>query len=126
MLADRMVPGGGWNYGNSRVFGENLKAYPDTTAWVLLALGNSPRVASQAAASLRALDTLMTQNDSPLARSLAVLAYRAHGRDAAELRGALAGQLLGPDAPTDTRSRALAVLALAGPAFPFAPGATRA
>ena len=38
MIYDRMCSGGGWNYGNSKVFGDALWPYPDVTAVALIAL----------------------------------------------------------------------------------------
>ena len=38
VLRDRVCVDGGWNYGNSNVFGKNLPAYIPTTAIALLAL----------------------------------------------------------------------------------------
>ena len=43
LFADRACSDGGWNYGNTRVFDEDLWSYPDTTALVLLALADRPR-----------------------------------------------------------------------------------
>jgi hypothetical protein len=41
MLLDRACPQGGWNAGNSVVFGVELDPHPDFTAMALLALANS-------------------------------------------------------------------------------------
>jgi hypothetical protein len=38
MLLDRQLPGGGWNYGNTTVFGRHLYAQPDQTGLALAAL----------------------------------------------------------------------------------------
>jgi hypothetical protein len=38
MLMDRQLPSGGWNYGNTRVFGAELRPMPDTTGMALQAL----------------------------------------------------------------------------------------
>jgi hypothetical protein len=38
LIADRAVPGGGWNYGNSVVFGRALRPQPGPTGMALLAL----------------------------------------------------------------------------------------
>jgi hypothetical protein len=125
LLADRMVPGGGWNYGNSRVLDEDLEPYPDTTAWALLALRAAPP-RDVVEPSLAALARLMTHNESPLARALALLALRAYGRDATALAGALAAQCAGERLPNDARTRALALLALSSSSFPFSGAPPRA
>lgn len=46
MLLDRACPAGGWNAGNSSVFGVNLDPHPDFTAMALLALANGPHAQS--------------------------------------------------------------------------------
>jgi len=38
MLLDRTLPGGGWNYGNTSVFGQALRALPESTGLALDAL----------------------------------------------------------------------------------------
>jgi hypothetical protein len=43
MLIDRVCTGGGWNYGGSNVFGQDLFPYVPTTAWGVLALQDRPR-----------------------------------------------------------------------------------
>lgn len=46
MLLDRACSTGGWNAGNSSVFGVNLDPHPDFTAMALLALANGPHAQS--------------------------------------------------------------------------------
>lgn len=120
LFADRKSPGGGWNYGNRRVLGQDIEPYPDTTAWALLAL--RPVGGDATKESIARLGKLVQDTRSPLARALAVLALRAHGEDARAVMEPLAAQCAGRSAdspPRDTRSRALALLALAGPARPL-------
>jgi hypothetical protein len=38
LLLDRQIPGGGWNYGNTTVFGQILHPMPESTGMVLNAL----------------------------------------------------------------------------------------
>jgi hypothetical protein len=121
LFADRKSTGGGWNSGNRRILGEDIEPYPDTTAWALLALRP---VAGNAAVreSVARLGSLMRSNRSPLARALAALAQRAHGEDARAMTELLASQCAGRSAdspPHDTRTRALCLLAVAGPRLPF-------
>jgi hypothetical protein len=40
MLLDRQIPGGGWNYGNTTVFGQVLNPMPESTGMVLNALSH--------------------------------------------------------------------------------------
>lgn len=43
LLRDRVIPGGGWNYGNARMFGAALRPFPETTGVALLALADTTR-----------------------------------------------------------------------------------
>ena len=43
LLLDRTIPGGGWNYGNSKVLGNTLRPFPETTGLVLCALAGETR-----------------------------------------------------------------------------------
>lgn len=118
---DRMSPGGGWNYGNRRVLGQDVEPYPDTTAWALLALRGAAD-AEVTRTSLARLDALMGKNRSALPRALAALAARAHGQNSEAMTDLLASQCAGHSEdtpPGDTRTRALALLALDGPVLPF-------
>ena len=40
LIADRAIPGGGWNYGNNLVFGQVLRPQPGPTGLALLALAS--------------------------------------------------------------------------------------
>jgi hypothetical protein len=88
LLADRACTGGGWNYGNKRVFDEDLWPYPDTTAVALLALADRGDLLAVSEA-LDVLPTMLDENRSMLALSLGSLALAAHGRDAAPHRARL-------------------------------------
>ena len=78
MLKDRACPGGGWNYGNSNVYGTDLLPYVPTTALALLALQdqqNDPVV-------VRGLETLQREilsEPSTVALSLAIICLRVYG-----------------------------------------------
>lgn len=79
LIRDRALPAGGWNYGNSRAFGHDLRPQPATTALALLALARggdrSPAVAG-GAAYLRAA---LPGTRSAQAVGWGVLALRALG-----------------------------------------------
>ncbi|MGZ8458787.1 MAG: hypothetical protein ACXWZ4_19435, partial [Gemmatirosa sp.] len=114
---DRAAPGGGWNYGNTRVLGQDVAPYPDTTAWALLALRGTTD-APVVRAGLARLPALLAATRSSLGHALAALAFRAHGRDDAPIRAALAARVL--DAPpTEVRTQALALLALSDVPLPL-------
>jgi hypothetical protein len=42
LLLDRSIPGGGWNYGNTRVYQNTLRPFPGPTGIVLAALAGEP------------------------------------------------------------------------------------
>lgn len=65
MLLDRQLPGGGWNYGNTIVFGQTLRPFPDTTGAALCALaGLTDR--TSVLASLAYLEGILTRIRTPL------------------------------------------------------------
>jgi len=107
MILDRACVAGGWNYGNTRVFGDDLWPYPDTTALALLALAG--REAPEIDAALDALPPMLAQNGSVLAQSLGALALAAHGRDPSAARGRVAASL---EARAAAEARVLAWAAL--------------
>ena len=43
VFLDRSISGGGWNYGNSRMFGAELRPFPAQTGMVLAAMAGEPR-----------------------------------------------------------------------------------
>jgi len=110
LLYDRMCTGGGWNYGNKRVLGEELPPYPDTTAVALIALqDHQDREANQV--SLRALRNMLQQVQSGLTLSWAMLCFSLYGQDVAEWRPLLAKSYERTGFLGETKSLALALLA---------------
>jgi hypothetical protein len=111
MIIDRACDGGGWNYGNRRVLGEELDPYPDTTAIALMGLrGRSGPVVERGFA---ALDGLLGDHASGLALALALLARRGWQRDAAALAARLEASFAATGFANDNRTLALAALAQA-------------
>ena len=111
-----MCEGGGWNYGNSRVYDEELWPYPDTTALALLALQDRPHL-PEVRSSLVALDRMVARNGSLLATSLALLCGRVYGRPVEALSRRVVERLEAVSPWVDVRALALAGLALReGPA----------
>jgi hypothetical protein len=88
LLADRMCDGGGWNYGNSVVYGVAVPPYPDTTALALIALQDR-RIDSISRRSLDALATMLEQVESGLSLGWAILCFGLHGRATDALRARL-------------------------------------
>jgi hypothetical protein len=82
VLADRVCPAGGWNYGNSAVLGQDLRPYVSTTALGLLAMADRPAEPS-VARSLDWLEAHATTERATMALALTALALTIHGRPAA-------------------------------------------
>ena len=121
MLLDRACPQGGWNAGNSVVFGVELDRHPDFTAMAALALrdsvhGREPVVHG----SLDYLVARLTPADSPYSLAWAVIALSAYGHEGADwLRSQLKASILPRIAAVPARILALAALALGVPAFQY-------
>ena len=78
LLLDRQLPSGGWNYGNTRVFGNELRPAPEATGLVLAALaGRLER--STVAASLDYLARQAPRLPTPLALGWTLLALASWG-----------------------------------------------
>ncbi|MHC4269360.1 MAG: prenyltransferase/squalene oxidase repeat-containing protein [Planctomycetota bacterium] len=72
MLLDRQLPKGGWNYGNTTVFGRELRPFQESTGMALSALsGNVPR--KEVINSLKYLVSQVTQVRTPIALGWALL-----------------------------------------------------
>jgi len=122
LLLDRVCTGGGWNYGNSWVLGEDLWPYPDTTALALLAL-RGRRDDIRVVQSLDALKTMLAQHESSLSLSLGVLCLDEYGIDTTPYRQRLEALWRGEPFEATTRAIALSSLALHGSHNPFRGGA---
>ena len=77
MLIDRACRGGGWNYGNSNMLGQELHAYVPTTAAALLALQDR-REEAAVTGGLDFLAANALRETSGMALSLALLALGAY------------------------------------------------
>lgn len=111
MILDRSCVGGGWNYGNSRVYDEELWPYPDTTALALIALQDRPDL-PEVAAGLSSLEGMLGENRTVLASSLGLICFRAFRRHDAGLHERILSRLDQSPEWADTRALALAALAL--------------
>lgn len=79
LLLDRQLPAGGWNYGNSFVYGKELYPQPDCTGLALSALaGYVPR--SEVGKSLKYLQGRVTQVRTPLSLGWGILGLGAWGQ----------------------------------------------
>lgn len=119
LLLDRQLPQGGWNYGNTRVFGRRLDPTPEHTGAALHALAGCVARA-QIAASLAYLQHHLVEIRTPIALGWSLLGLRAWNAvgDAVDT-GAMVGQCLARQARYglyDTGSLSLLLLSLLAPA----------
>lgn len=113
LLNDRICHGGGWNYGNSAVLGEELPPYPHVTAVALIALQDrASEPASQR--SLAALETMLDETASGLALAWSILSLLLHGREVRTQHELLARRYADSGFLDEARSMALALLAIGG------------
>lgn len=121
MLLDRACPQGGWNAGNSVVFGVPLEPQPDFTAMALLALRDSNF--SSGPLVDRSLDYLGGRLDASLAPyslAWASMALAAYGHpDADRLKSRLETAARARIYELPTRILALTALALEDPTYTF-------
>jgi hypothetical protein len=127
MLVDRMCPGGGWNAGNSVVYGVALRPNIEATAIALAAL--RPHHFEGTEPSLSFLVSAECQSAYSLAWK--ILALREYAKDRPELRttleqfrGKLKLLVEDPRQIEDNATLALSVLAIEGRRSPLAVGAT--
>jgi hypothetical protein len=111
MIYDRMCENGGWNYGNSSVYGERLWPYPDVTAVALIALQDH-RERKENQMSLQALDEMAKNTGSGLALGWTTLCYVLYGKDGAALKSLLEQRFGKTKFLGETKAIALGILAL--------------
>jgi hypothetical protein len=111
LLYDRECAGGGWNYGNPVVLGEELPPYADSTAFALIALQDRPRERSEK--SLQALRRLVDDpHASGLALALGSICLSLYGEDPTAWRQRLVEKYERTRFLDETRTIALASLAM--------------
>lgn len=121
MLLDRACPQGGWNAGNSVVFGVELDPHPDFTAMAALALRDSGHAGERIVH--RALDYLAARlkgSLSPYSLAWALIALSANGHEGADhVRRQLEAGTASRITSLPPRVLAIAALALEQPVFTF-------
>jgi hypothetical protein len=112
MLLDRSCPGGGWNAGNSVMYGVPLAAHVESTAIALLGLQAEPdHPVIRAGMDWLEKQALAEQGMASL--SWTVLCLAASGREIAVVQAKIAEQLHDASAlPSNTATLALGLLAL--------------
>jgi hypothetical protein len=111
MLHDRACSDGGWNYGSSNVYGQELFPYVSTTALGLMAMQDR-RADPIVMRAVRRLEAGYAAEVTPMALALTVIALDAHARPSDGPRALLAKRLSEPSADPSTLSRAMSLYAL--------------
>lgn len=121
MLLDRACAAGGWNAGNSMVFGVNLDPHPDFTAMAVLALyAVRPQGQSQVKTSLDYLAARLREATSPYSLAWGVVALSAYAHDGTHrLRNQLEEWTRAKLNTLPNRVLALAALSLEDPPYTF-------
>jgi hypothetical protein len=76
LIRNRALPDGGWNYGNRRVFGKALRAFPATTGVALAASAVAPRSA-EVDAGIRYLVDALPRIRAPLSLAWGLIGLQA-------------------------------------------------
>lgn len=92
LLLDRQLTAGGWNYGNTVTFGQQMRAAPDSTGYALSALAGRTSPGS-VAPSVAYLEDIYPRLRSPLATGWATLGLSAWGRRPSDATDKLAAVL---------------------------------
>jgi hypothetical protein len=111
LLYDRMCEKGGWNYGNSKVFGDALWPYPDVTAVALIALQDE-LLNDANRRSLLVLQDMMREAASGLTLGWGILCLKLYGVDVRKWEKNLLANFQKTRFLSETKALALAVLAL--------------
>lgn len=111
MLLDRACLGGGWNAGNSIVYGVPLRAHIEPTCVALLALQNEKRD-DAVAKSLRYVSRQAVSTPSVTALAWSILTLFVYQEPIDELKGRLSNLLADPNRIENNATLATAILAL--------------
>jgi hypothetical protein len=114
VLSDRALPSGGWNYGNTTVFGAELRPHPGPTGLALLALAATGSRAACVERGLAYLERTLPALRAPQSLGLGLLGLRAHGRDPEPVRAAFGPALAATDGAPDAALQAAYLLLGAG------------
>jgi hypothetical protein len=110
LIYARACKEGGWNYGNSRVLGEELRPYPLTTALALIALQDTPD-RTENRKGREYLKKSIDDEKSALALSLAALSLQIYGVETSHIRQKICDLYAETHFFSDVRTTALALLA---------------
>ena len=110
MIYDRMCSGGGWNYGNSKVFGDALWPYPDVTAVALIALQDH-QLNQANRESVSALRKMMQETDSGLALCWGTICLSIYGDETSGWKRQIEKRFQTTGFLGETKTLALALIA---------------
>lgn len=79
MLLDRMLPDGGWNYGNTVVLGATLRPQVEPTGLALAALQGEPSAAAHVQKSIKYLEQSLSDRTTTMSLCCALIGGAAHG-----------------------------------------------
>jgi len=111
LIYARVCKDGGWNYGNSRVLGEELRPYPLTTALALIALQDSPD-RTENRKGREYLKNSIDDEKSALALSFATLSLQIYGIETSRIVQKICDLYTETLFFSDVRTTAMALLAL--------------
>ncbi len=112
MLLDRQLPSGGWNYGNTTVYGNQLRPLPCETGIALAALAGRAQPAG-VAASLNYLESELAGIRTPLTLAWGILGLSAWKRRPSDSRSRLLESWNRQEAESPYSTTELSLLALA-------------
>jgi hypothetical protein len=79
LLVDRALPSGGWNYGNTVVFGTPLRPHVQPTGLALAALAREQSAAGPRRSALARLQRMVSSRTTPVSLCYALLGMARHG-----------------------------------------------
>ncbi len=79
LLLDRMLPSGGWNYGNTKVLGNTLRPQVQPTGLALAALHGEQSAAEHVQRSVDYLDRVLCEETTTASLCYALIGAAAHG-----------------------------------------------
>lgn len=118
MIYDRMCTGGGWNYGNSKVLDYALWPYPDITALALIAMQDHAKEKANQE-SLQVLSKIALETDSGFGLCWAAICLNLYGQDHSQFHKRIEKRFAATAFLGETKTLALALLALRGKSNPF-------
>jgi hypothetical protein len=116
LIRDRVIRSGGWNYGNSTVFGADLRPHPAPTGLALLALAdNDDAVSPLISQSCAYLERILPTTRAPQSLCFGILALTAWGRRPPEADDWLAAAHAGAARRSNSIAELAYLLLAAGP-----------